>query len=432
MTVWSSSSTEARPVPSGRVVGGSLRPPPSKSLTQRYFLLAALAEGPTIVRRPLASGDTQGFLAALQQIGVRIQRMPDAVRLEPGPLPAAAAIDCGENGTLLRLLTAALCSRAGRWRLDGSERLRRRPLAPLVEALRALGARIEWEGEPGGAPLAVWGGSLVGGDVDLDASLSSQFLSALLLAATQGPRPTDIWVRDLVSTPYVNLTLEALGTFGGRVEPLAEGFHVPAAQRLQGAEVVVEPDASAACYPAAAAALTGGQVALLDLYPSSVQGDRRFFDLLAAMGAQLEWSGGGLSVTGPRALRAIDADLADLPDQAPTLAALAPFAAGRTRIRGVPHLRHKESDRLAAMTTGLRRLGAIVEERADGWEVPGVWADAPAPSEPVEVEARGDHRIAMALALAGLRRPGVRVRGWQNVAKSYPGFWEDLGSLLQP
>ncbi len=432
MTVWSSSSTEARPVPCGGVVQGRLRPPSSKSLTQRYFLLGALAEGWTTVRHALASDDTACFLVALQQIGVRIRPAGDAIRMSTGPAPAAAGIDCGENGTLLRFLTAVLGARPGQWRLDGSPGLRRRPLGPLVEALRALGACIDWGGDPGGAPLVVRGGSLVGGEVELDASRSSQFLSALLLAATQAPRPTDIRVRELVSTPYVNLTLAALKAFGGRVEPAVEGLHVPAAQRLRGADVAVEPDVSAACYPAAAAALTRGHVVLLELSQRSSQGDLRFFDLLAAMGARVEWTPSGVEVAGPAALTAIDADLADLPDQAPTLAALAPFAAGRTRIRGVPHLRHKESDRLAAMTAGLRRLGALVEEHSDGWEIPGVWAKSRPPTAEIEVDAAGDHRIAMSLALVGLRRPGVRLAGWQAVAKSYPGFWEDLGLLLEP
>ncbi len=432
MTVWSSTSTEARAVGSGRSVRGVLRPPPSKSLTQRYFLLGALAEGETVVRGPLASDDTARFLSALQQIGVGVESMGEAVRLTSGRAPAGAAIDCGENGTLLRLLTAVLCARPGDWHLDGSPELRRRPLGPLVDALRTLGARIEWEAEPGGAPVTVHGGTLEGGEVALDASRSSQFLSALLLAATQAPRPTAIRVKELVSAPYVNLTLAALGTFGGIVEPSPEGFCVPPTQRLQGAEVVVEPDVSAACYPAAAAALGGGSVSLLDLSRASAQGDLRFLDLLAAMGAQLDWTGDGLVVTGSGVLAAIDADLADLPDQAPTLAALAPFAAGRTRIRGVAHLRLKESDRLAAMTAGLRALGATVEERPDGWEIPGVWAEDPPPALAVEVDCAGDHRIAMALALVALRRPGVRVAGWRSVAKSYPRFWEDLETLLAP
>jgi 3-phosphoshikimate 1-carboxyvinyltransferase len=431
MTAWSSRSTEPRPVPSGRTVAGALRPPSSKSLTQRYFLLAALAEGPTVVRRPLVARDTECSLAALQRIGVGVEHVAGAVRLVPRPAPAAAAVDCGENGTLLRLLTATLSTRPGRWRLDGRPGLRRRPVAPLVEALRALGARIAWEGEPGYAPLTVAGGSLEGGEVTLDAGLSSQFLSAVLIAATQAPHPTDVRVVDLVSTPYVNLTIDSLGSFGGRVERTPAGFRVPGRQRLRGCEVTVEPDASAACYPAAAAALTGGRVVLLDLFRGSSQGDVRFFELLAAMGATVCWTAEGVEVTGPPGLAAVEADLADLPDQAPTLAALAPFAAGRTRIAGVPHLRHKESDRLSAMTEGLRRMGAVVEQTEDGWEIPGTWA-AQAPAGAVEVDAAGDHRIAMSLAVAGLRRPGVRILGWRSVAKSYPAFWEDLEELLAP
>ncbi len=431
MTGSASSSTEILALPSGGVARGVLRPPPSKSLTQRYFLLAALARGPTRVEAPLWAEDTERFLAALARLGATSERGRDAVEIVPGGAVAGGDIDCGDNGTLLRFLTAVLCTRRGRWRLDGSARLRQRPVGPLVAALRSLGAEITCEGEEGFAPLVIRGGTLAGGEAELDAGRSSQYLSALLIAATQAPGATTVRVRELASAPYVDLTVAALERFGGRVERLEGGaFRVPGGQRLAGTAVTVEPDASAACYAAAAAALTGGCVTLAGIGRHSAQGDVRFLDLLARMGARLAWNAGGVEVEGGGELTAIDADFNALPDQAPTLAALGPFATGRTRIRGVPHLRLKESDRLAAMARALTALGAEASERDDGLEVPGVWARRAPPRDAVVVDAAGDHRIAMSLALVGLRRPNLRLTGEASVAKSYPGFWADLHRLV--
>jgi 3-phosphoshikimate 1-carboxyvinyltransferase len=244
-------------------------------------------------------------------------------------------------------------------------------------------------------------------------------------------------VAALTSAPYVEVTLAALERFGGRVERQGGSWRIePAPLAALGAENLrVEGDFSAACYPAAAAALTGGEVTLLDLAPDSRQGDRRFLDLLAGMGAEVGWQGGELTVRGPRpigsgGLEAVTADFSGMPDQVPTLAALAPFARGVTRITGAAHLRIKESDRLEAMATELGRLGAAVTVLADGLEIPGSWAVSPPPATPVVVDPRGDHRIAMSLALTGLRRPGVVVGSPDVVAKSYPDFWQEFDRLL--
>jgi 3-phosphoshikimate 1-carboxyvinyltransferase len=415
-------------------VRGRLAVPPSKSLTHRYFNLALLARRPLVVERPLDAEDTRLFRAALRRLGYAVEEGPERVAIAPGERAVAAAeLDCGNAGTLFRFLVASLTTLPGRWRLDGVPRLRERPVGPLVAALRRLGAVIECAERDGYAPLTVHGGTLVGGITRLDAGDSSQFLSALLMAGLAAREAVTVEVAALTSAPYVELTVAAIGALGGAVERPAPGvYRVRPTPLAAAGRVRVEGDFSAACYPAAAAALTGGPVVLAGLAAVSRQGDRGFFDLLARMGATVRWRRDGeVEIAGPAdgALAAVEVDLGAMPDQVPTLAALAPFARGTTVITGVPHLRIKESDRLAAMAAELTRLGAVAEERPDGLVVPGVWADRPPPSDPVRVDPHGDHRIAMSLAVAALRRPGVTIDDPGVVAKSYPGFWDDFASL---
>jgi len=236
-------------------------------------------------------------------------------------------------------------------------------------------------------------------------------------------------VPSLTSRPYVDVTLAAAATFDGHIERVGPRAYRVRPSALRGGRVRVEGDYSAACYPAAAAALTGGEVLLEGLSPDSRQGDREFMDLLAEMGAEVFWKGELLRVRGGE-LRGIKADLSGMPDQVPTLAALAPFAQGETLIHNVAHLRIKESDRLEAMATGLEKLGADVREGRDSLWIPGLWSEGEPPSDPVHVDPRGDHRIAMSLALVGLRRSGVVVDHPEVVAKSYPGFWRDLMKIV--
>lgn len=430
MTVWWWESSEGVAVPSGRRIAGRAAPPPSKSLTHRCFNAALLAGGPTEVVRPLAAEDTELFLGALAVLGYAIERLPAAIILTPPAIPPAAGeIFCGNAGTLFRLLVATLTTLPGTWTIDGTARLRERPIAPLVAALRALGAEIEELGAPGHAPLRVHGGTLGGGETRLDASQSSQYLSALLMAATRARRPVEIEVEALVSAPYVELTLDLLAQQGARIaRDGTRRFRVePGA--LAGGRLEVEPDLSSAAYPAAAAALAGGEILLEGVSLASRQGDRRLLEILAAMGARVVSETGGVRVARGD-LGAHDGDLADIPDQVPTLAALAPFARGTTAIRNVAHLRLKESDRLAAMASELRRAGAAVEELEDGLVIPGVWADAPPPSAPVTIDPHDDHRIAMAMALVGLRRPALTIGDPRSVGKSYPGFFHDLAAWM--
>lgn len=435
-----------RPIPAGARLHGRLAVPPSKSLTHRYLNLALLSGRETVLERPLLAEDTRLFLDGLTACGWRVvERGHEEVLLAPPPRIAGRGqgegseteIFCGNAGTMLRFLVAALAVLPGRWRLDGVPRLRQRPVGPLVDALRRLGCRIHHLGAPGFAPLSIAGGTLQGGATTLAAEDSSQYLSALLMAALAAPAPVTVEVTGLTSEPYVAVTLAAISRFGGRVEEMgARGSGSPRRVwriwpgNLGLARAEVEGDVSAACYAGAGAALTGGRVVLSGLSPDSRQGDLGFFELLRAMGAEVAWEGADLAVKG-RGLRGLQADLSSMPDQVPTLAALAPFASGETKIVNVKHLRLKESDRLEAMATELGRLGAHVEEGADWLRISGIWAEVQPPVAPVVVDPRGDHRIAMSLALAGLRRPGISVGSPQVVAKSYPGFWQDFDSLLQ-
>ena len=414
-------------VPSGRPVAGRLAMPGSKSITQRYFNLALLGELPLVIHRPLLSEDPRLFLDALAACGFRVELLDGRVRLAPATKSPSAQIFCGNGGTMFRFLTAALTTRPGSWRLDGVPRLRERPIGPLVTALRQLGAEIDCPRREGYAPLAITGASLRGGRCRLDAGASSQYLSALLMAGLAAREPVEIEVAALTSQPYVDLTLDTIAELGGKVRREGGVFQVQPSP-LAADEVTVEADFSAVAYPAAAAVLTGGEVMIEGPRSDSRQGDRSFVDLLERMGARIRWHADGLEVAAG-GLRAVDADLSATPDQVPTLAALAPFAEGTTRITGVPHLRIKESDRLSAMTNELTRAGAEVEELEDGLIIPGLWARCEPPVEPVAIRTYGDHRIAMSMALVGLRRPGVSIRDPGVVVKSYPDFWRHLELL---
>jgi 3-phosphoshikimate 1-carboxyvinyltransferase len=438
-------------ISAGRTARGRVAPPPSKSVSHRYLNLAMLAgaqararakaggaaEGSAlpsiVVERPLEAEDIGLFLEALPSLGFDIERSPGEVRLTPRVVDGSieAEIFCGNAGTMFRFLTASLTAIPGRFRLDGTPRLRERPVGPLVTALRSLGAVIACPGREGYAPLEIEGGTLAGGETALDAGESSQYLSAILMAGLAAPEEVIVEVGALTSEPYVGVTLAAAAAFGGAIEVEAEGRRYRVGpSRLGTGRVKVEADWSAACYPAAAAAITGGEVTIESVEKDSRQGDRSFLEVLERMGAEVIWGDGEVTVRGGR-LQAIEADLSTMPDQVPTLAALAPFAEGTTCIVNVPHLRIKESDRLGAMASELRKLGVEVAEGPDSLTIPGLWFDRKAAEEPVTVETYGDHRIAMGLALVGLRRRGVRVAAPEVVGKSYPGFWDDLEGLLQ-
>ncbi len=430
----------ARAIPAGRRAVGSVWVPPSKSVTHRYLNLALLAGVPLVLERPLDADDTRLFQAALAACGFAVERVGQEVRLTPGPSLGGRAhggepieIFCGNAGTMFRFLVATLAAIPGRFRLDGTPRLRERPIGPLVDAVRRLGGEVAYLEREGYAPLAIRGGTLRGGKTGLDAGSSSQYLSALLMAGLAAREPVIVELSALTSEPYIEITLSLARRFGGRIDRVAPNvFRVEPSPLAAPERVRVEGDWSAAAYPAAMAVLTEGEVRLLGLEPDSAQGDRRFLDLLVTMGAEVSWHEGVLTVGGGGRLTAVTADLSGMPDQVPTLAALAPFAAGTTRITDVPHLRIKESDRLHAMAVGLAALGVPVRELPDGLEIEGVWAGRTLnqlPSDPVLIDPFDDHRIAMSFALLGLGRAGVSIADPGVVAKSYPEFWRDFDAL---
>jgi 3-phosphoshikimate 1-carboxyvinyltransferase len=411
--------------------------PGSKSLTNRALALAALAgrDGASELRGALRSEDTEVMVAALRALGFRVEA-PDApswtggvVRVgHPGGdrvIPAAAAdLFVANSGTTMRFLTALVSLGEGRYRLDGVARMRERPLADLLDALRQLGVDVAGERGDGRPPVVVSANGLRGGGVQIKGDVSSQFLSGLLMAAPLAREAVTVEVRGpLVSEPYVAMTVELMRRWGARVElDAARRFHVPGGQRYRPTRYDVEPDASAASYFFGAAAVTGGAVEVAGLSDESLQGDVRFVDALAAMGCRVARTANGLRVEGGP-LRGVDVDLNAVSDCVMTLAAVACFAAGPTTVRNVAHIRHKETDRLAALAAELRRLGAEVREFDDGLTI------TPRPLRGAAVATYDDHRMAMSLSLVGLRVPGVVITNPGCVAKTYPGFFDDLEKL---
>lgn len=429
-----------RVIAPGRTLRGAVRVPGSKSVTQRYMNLALIAGrrgGDWRLEWPLRSDDTRHFGSGLEAAGFAVdwRGADDAGSLV---LKAGAAsrsggeIFCGHGGTMMRFLVAAMATQPGAdWVLDGSPRLRQRPIGPLIDALRELGAGIDCLGVEGFPPVRVRGGSLEGGRARLDAGESSQYLSAILMAGLGARRAIELDVEALASAPYVDLTVQAIEQVGGRVEHRGAFWRVEPAT-LAGGTLEVEGDWSAASYWLAGAPLTGGEIRLQGLVPDSKQGDRRFVAVVERLGGEVEWRGRDLLVRGSGALRGLDVDLSKMPDLVPTVAAVAPFADGTTRISNVAHLRIKESDRLAAMRCELDRVGAKVSEQEDGLVIEGSWADPRSgdpPREPVTIDAHDDHRIAMSLALTALRRPGISIAEPGVVEKSYPSFWRHFDTL---
>jgi 3-phosphoshikimate 1-carboxyvinyltransferase len=324
----------------------------------------------------------------------------------------------------MRFLTALVSLGQGRYRLDGSARMRERPIEDLLTALRGLGIKAHSEAGNGCPPVIIESAGLSGGTVRIRGDISSQFLTGLLLAAPCAAGTTTIEVDGpLVSEPYVAMTLAMLKQWRLRVDAAFPTFRIPGGQRPRRSLYAIEPDASAASYFAGAAAIMGGTVTLQGINGRSLQGDVRFLGLLERMGCRLERGDRDTTVHGGP-LAGIDVDMNDISDTVMTLAVVACFAAGPTIIRNVAHIRHKETDRLAALACELRRLGALVEERDDGLKI------TPAPLHGAVCETYNDHRMAMSLALAGLRLPGVVIRNPACVAKTYPRFFEDLASIV--
>jgi 3-phosphoshikimate 1-carboxyvinyltransferase len=407
-----------------------VRVPGSKSVTNRALLVAALAEGGSELSGALASDDTEVMVASLGALGCAVDATgePWRVRGTGGRLHAPTApLFTGNSGTTARFLTAAACLADGPVVIDGSARMRERPIDDLTRALEELGAKCEILGARGCPPVRVAGGGLPGGSAAIDARRSSQYVSAVLLAAPYAAR--DVGLRFtggvLVSRPYVDLTLDVMRAFGARAQwDGDDALRVHAGAHYRGRRYAIEADASSAAYPFCAAAIAGGSVRVEGIDPHTRQPDIGIVALLEEMGCRAERGPDWIELHGPAGrLAGIDADMNELPDAVLALAVVALFAEGPTRIRNVANLRIKETDRLSALETELRKLGAGARADADSLVI------EPAPLRPAAIDTYDDHRMAMAFALAGLRQPGVAIRDPGCVSKTWPGYFDMLAGL---
>ncbi len=417
--------------PSGPI-HGSIRPPGSKSITNRALVCAALAEGQSILTGALDSEDTQVMIDALRRLGIEVNHAPATRTLRVsgcgGRIPSPGAeLYVANSGTSMRFLTALATLGHGKFRIDGIARMRERPIQDLLDALRQLGVEAAGQSPGGRPPVMIHAAGLPGGRATIAGAISSQFLSGLLMAAPYARRPVELMVSgELVSKPYVEMTLAVMRAFGVAAESRGlRQFVVPAGTAYLGREYPIEPDASAASYFFAAAAVTGGRVTIEGLGRDSLQGDVGFCGCLERMGCEVLYKDSSITVSRNllEPLRGIEVDMNAISDTVQTLGVVALFAEGPTTISGVAHIRHKETDRIAALAAELRKLGAQVEEREDGLHI------IPGRLHGAEIETYNDHRMAMSLAIAGLVVPGVVIRDPGCTAKTYPRFFEDLRTL---
>ena len=417
-------------------MSGSVRLPGSKSISNRVLLLAALARGDTRVEGLLLADDVERMVEALGALGIPLERQEHGATIVhggAGSFPVKrAALFLGNAGTAFRPLTAALAFSGGNYELAGASRMHERPIADLVDALRTMGADIRYAGQEGFPPLSIGPGSpsprrakvspiAVRGDV------SSQFLSALLMALPLAAADATVEVTgDLISKPYVEITLNLMRRFGVDVE--RDGwrrFRVREdARYVSPATVVVEGDASSASYFLAAGAVAGGPVRVIGVGRNSIQGDVRFGDVLAAMGASVESGADWIEVRRHGPLQGIDADFNMIPDAAMTAAVVALFAQGPTTLRNIGSWRVKETDRIAAMATELAKLGAVVDQGSDWLRV------VPPPKlRAATIDTYDDHRMAMCFSLAALGGVAVRINDPQCVSKTFPDYFESFAKL---
>jgi 3-phosphoshikimate 1-carboxyvinyltransferase len=405
---------------------GTVRLPGSKSISNRVLLLAALAEGVTEVRDLLKSDDTDRMLDALRTLGVGVDSLGDnAYRVTgcAGNFPVKEAkLFLGNAGTAFRPLTAALALSGGSYELSGVPRMHERPIGDLVDALRQLGADIKYLGNEGFPPLQISPAKLSGDTAQVRGNVSSQFLTGLLMALPVLKRTVKIEVvGELISQPYIGITLTMMNRFGVVVERDGwHGFTVRAGSRyLSPKEIYVEGDASSASYFLAAGAIGKGPIQVEGVGLNSVQGDVRFAHELKKMGADVEWSDNSIVASAPAGkLKAIDLDCNHIPDAAMTLAVAALFADGTTTLRNIASWRVKETDRIAAMATELRKVGATVEDGADFIRI-----TPPAQIKHAAIDTYDDHRMAMCFSLAAFGGAGVRINDPKCVAKTFPDYF---------
>ena len=414
---------------------GRITVPGSKSITNRGLICAAMANGTSVLRGVLDSEDTRVMVDAWMALGLSIDWDKSAKTIhmtgcKGQPPNAKGDLHIANSGTSIRFLTAALATTHGEYVLDGVPRMRERPIGDLIDGLCQLGANIASLNatHPNCPPVRVLANGLRGGSGSVAGDVSSQFLSGMMMASPYASSPVGIHlIGDLVSKPYVDMTAAVMKSFGVEVQ-MKQGQHgleysIDAPQLYVGCEYTIEPDASAASYFLGAAAITGGSMRIDGLSFGALQGDVQFATVLAKMGCQVSSGTDFIEVSG-RASHGIDIDMNAISDTVQTLAAVALFATSPTRVRGVAHNRHKETDRIGDLACELRRLGAVVEEYDDGLTI------HPRPLTGVDIKTYRDHRMAMSLSLVGLIVPAVRILDPKCTEKTYPNFFEDMGMVL--
>ena len=419
-----------RAIRPGPVKNTRISLPGSKSYTHRLLIAAALSNGRCRIDNCLESEDTRYTLSALSQMGAAVEESPDCVRIKGLGgrfLPTDRPVDLGNSGTSMRLLAGVCPLGQGDYVLTGTERMKERPIYHLLDALNQIGVEASSINDNGCPPIRIKGQKPAGGKVSIDCSVSSQYLSALLLMAPLTQTGLHIHVaKGPVSKPYIDMSVDVLNRFGVKLERRGyEDFRIPGGQSYAAGQYTVEPDASQASYFWAAAAITGASIMVKGLTRQSLQGDVRFVDILEEMGCRVDASPEGITVTGPKSvdLSPVSLSMGDMPDLVPTLAVAAAFARGETMIRDVAHLRAKESDRLAAVQTELAKMDISAQIRDDDLIISG------GSPHGVKIETYNDHRMAMSFAIAGLRIPGMGIKNESCVAKSFPGFWEVFDQL---
>ncbi|MEA5097162.1 MAG: 3-phosphoshikimate 1-carboxyvinyltransferase [Burkholderiaceae bacterium] len=422
-------------------VEGHVRLPGSKSISNRTLLLAALAKGTTRVNGLLASDDTHVMLEALRTLGIKWTQIEDTpnyvIEGVNGPFPVKQAdLFMGNAGTAIRPLAAALAAMDGDYTLRGVARMHERPIGDLVDALNADGANIEYLGKKGYPPLRIRSGNIGADQLRVRGNVSSQFLTALLMASPLLARKQDVVIEvvgELISRPYIEITLNLMARFGVQVE--CDGwkkFTVPMGQFYVSPDTLqVEGDASSASYFLAAGAIAGGPVRVEGVGADSIQGDVRFVEALQQMGAVVTYGDNWIEARSDGVLKAIDADFNHIPDAAMTIAVMALYADGTSTLRNIGSWRVKETDRLTAMATELRKLGALVEQ-GDDW----LRITPPETIRAATIDTYDDHRMAMCFSLAALdgaaRRGGqIRINDPQCVAKTFPEYFDEFNKILQ-
>ena len=421
--------TQQTVLPVSQPIHGTVTVPGSKSITNRALLLAALAQGTSHLSGMLASEDSEAFVAALQALGVQCQWDYQLATCKvsgcDGQFPhAQAALYCRDAGTATRFLIPACAAMQGRYHFSASERMSERPIGPLLHVLEEQGTQFAFEKHAGQMPLLMQSQGLLGAEVQIDITLSSQFLSGLLIAAPLAKNPMVLNAGDLSHKPYVSMTVDMMADFGVEVIRMDNTVMVHPGQ-YQGHDYTIEPDASTASYFFAMAALTQGEVTVTGLQRQALQGDTQFLNTLEQMGCQIHESNQGITVIGPEKLHGLGTYcMSGFSDTFMTVAALAVFADSPTTLTGLAHTRLQESDRVAAMAQGLNQLGIHTDTTQDSLTI--------YPGQPRygEVSSHHDHRIAMSLSLVGLRGAGVMIQDAHAVAKTCPDYFRMLADLV--